>query len=121
MARNQFRINEENIFIVGDTILMRVEFEIKENNGMYVKRNPGNIKFSIKNPKGSVDTEKVIVNSSLDTTSEIDTITSPEVGVFEIEKRLNYPGQWWIRWEGIGTAEGVSETTFSVVSSGVIG
>ena len=107
MARNNQRINEEDTFLLGDTIIFSVEFKVDS-----ILVDPALVKINIINPKNSV--------------KEIDNVIRVSKGIFQSQYTINYPGRWVIRWEGFNDSLGnqsigVSEASFVVISSGVIG
>ena len=112
MPRNNQRINEEDTFILGDTVLFFVEFESDK-----VLVNPALVKIYIRRPNGSVSEYN---------NNNTDEVSSESKGIFQFQYTINYPGKGVIRWEGFTDIHGMqtvgaSERSFTVISSSVLG
>ena len=108
-------VNEEDTFILNDIIKFTSEFRVKNmrfdsNNrdgGVeeFLLNSPSIVELNIKKPNGSVetftyDTIDGDTTNNASSPNNVYNIFDNGTGIFCIEYQLNYPGTWWIRWEG---------------------
>ena len=104
------RVDNLDVFISGDTLRFSVDFQIAENF-----LDPTDVFVKFRDPNNSVT---IVVFTGVPIEGGI---FRESDGKYYIDKTVSLPGEWWIRWEGVGIVNGVEERSFRVIRSEVIG
>ena len=114
---NNNRIDDIINFRTGDTLRFTAEF--KSDDQLV---SPTQIIVKIKNPNNSIIIIKKTPTDLDDPKKDTnDKIYRESIGKYFLNKKINLPGEWWIRWEGKGRYNGVIEEKFRVIPSNVTG
>ena len=93
-------------FTVGDTLRFSVTFSVGGTN-----TDPTVITFRRRDPNGVI--QAYVYGTDVE-------LVRTAVGLYRIDLALSVTGEYWYRWEGTGSAAGVSEDRVLILKSLVV-